>query len=135
MYAHGQPRGVNAFTLAATELLSDSLFMYVCAVHWSCFGHEHTKRAVSPRFLSLRLLGALSCDYDASPPTLVADSRVTCWQGSHRYLAIASLIAYSFYIPMSVMIAPIFVGATAGALVLLGVPMPTCQLARSPCKW
>jgi len=50
VYAHGQPRGVNAFTLVATELLSDSLFMYACALHWSRFGHEHTHVLYRPGF-------------------------------------------------------------------------------------
>ena len=64
----------------------------------------------------LRLLEALSCDYtDPARPTLTADPHILCWQGQHMYMAAASLISFSFFVPVSIMVAPMLMEAPAPA--------------------
>ena len=64
------------------------------------------------RLLCLRLLQALACDYKvAAVPVLVADPAIVCWQGRHRYLAAAALTALCFYVPLSIMVAPMLMEA------------------------
>ena len=98
VYGHGQPRGMLPFAQPIVPLLSDTLFMCVWCCSALCVLPWFTTRSFTPpppppRFISLRLLGALSCDYTSSPPVLVADPDMLCWEGEHRVLAAASFIA------------------------------------------
>ena len=44
-------------------------------------------------------------------PVLYADPTIVCWQGSHKLLGAMSLVAYGFYVPLSIMIAPMLMEA------------------------
>lgn len=71
-------------------LFADTLFMTVCN----------------------KLLTILACSYEPSSLStvttpmghLLADPRVTCWEGEHAMRATIALIAFSYYIPLCVMV-------------------------------
>jgi hypothetical protein len=53
--------------------------------------------------VTFHLVQALVCDSDGY---LLADSSVECWEGDHRWLAAVCLVALTFYVCLSVMLAP-----------------------------
>ena len=53
----------------------------------------------------------LTCVDAGHAIVLASDRSVVCWEGDHSAKALASLISFAFYVPLSVMIAPMFVDA------------------------
>jgi hypothetical protein len=45
-------------------------------------------------------------------PVLFADPSIQCWEGRHKLLGAMCLVAYAFYVPLSIMIAPMLMEAT-----------------------
>jgi len=84
VYKHGQMRYVSTFKKNLLSLLTDGIFMVVCA----------------------RLLSILSCDDSLH---LSNDPSVTCWIGFHSTKAFVSFVAFSYYVPISAMLAPVIV--------------------------
>jgi hypothetical protein len=82
VYGHGKPKNISFFLKTVVGLLTDGLFLVI----------------------SLRLLNVFSCDYSTSPATLFADRAIVCWEGRHKPLAVAALMSYAFYVPLSVMV-------------------------------
>lgn len=74
--------------------------------------------ACGGRLICVRLLEALACDYTIpSSPRLLADPHIVCWTGRHLYMAAASLVALSFFVPLSIMVAPMLMEAPHGMAV------------------
>jgi len=86
VYGHGKPNNISKRVRLVVSVLSDALFLVI----------------------SMQLLAVLACDFDDadSEPTLRAKESVVCWVGEHALLATLSLIAYAFYVPLSIMITP-----------------------------
>ena len=50
-------------------------------------------------------LQGVSCDYSVeSLPVLYADATIACWRGGHAVLGALCLIAFAYYVPLSIMI-------------------------------
>lgn len=86
VYGHGNPNNVGEKMRTVVGIITDGLFLVI----------------------SQQLLDILSCNYDESnsSPTLYVNSSTICWQGNHSIIATIALISYAFYIPLSIMIAP-----------------------------
>ncbi len=86
IYGHGKLKTVNSKISMVIRLLCDSLFLAVCD----------------------KLIMTLSCD---SQGFLRIQPSIECWkkEGGHLFYGTISLILCAFYIPFSVMVAPIFV--------------------------
>ncbi|ETO10181.1 hypothetical protein RFI_27195 [Reticulomyxa filosa] len=69
--------------IKAMKILCDILFLVICD----------------------KLIMLVCCSSDGK---WRVDMDVTCWQGEHKYIASMALIALSYYIPFSIMIAPMF---------------------------
>jgi hypothetical protein len=54
--------------------------------------------------ITLYLLSFLACDYHSSPPTLLLDDTIVCFQGKHKVVALFSLLGIAFYLPTSFLI-------------------------------
>ncbi len=98
VYAHGTPKNLSKGVRIIVALLSDMLFAVVC-VH---------------------LLQMLACDYSSWPPVLRSNRDMECWVGEHRPLAAIALVAFSLYVPLSIMI------GTAVAVVCLSETHAAC---------
>ena len=75
VYGHGNPTNLSSTFQMVVAILTDGLFLVI----------------------SLRLLDALACDYEADLPVLLADTSIVCWEGKHRFLAYMSMTCYAFY--------------------------------------
>lgn len=94
IYGHGDIKNISRGMSVAVSLLSDVLFIIV----------------------TQKLMLVLTCEYPTggdSPPFLKIDPDILCWEGEHTRLASASLVAFSYYLPLSTMIAPMFAEAPA----------------------
>jgi hypothetical protein len=92
VYGHGNPNNISEKMRTIVGIITDGLFLVI----------------------SQQLLDVLSCNYNESNslPTLYINSNMICWQGNHSILATIALICYSFYIPLSIMIAPMLMEAS-----------------------
>ena len=86
VYGHGKPNNISKKMRMVVSILSDALFLVI----------------------SMQLLTALACDFDGvdTEATLRVKESVVCWEGEHALLATLSLMAYAFYVPLSIMITP-----------------------------
>jgi len=89
VYGHGLLKNVSTKITGIVSFLSDAMFMTVCS----------------------QLLSMLSCSYspdfsDYETGALIANPQVQCWTGDHRVKAVLALIAFSYYVPLCVMVAP-----------------------------
>ena len=91
VYGHGNPNNISDNMRLLVATLSDGLFLVI----------------------SLQLLQVFACDYSSadSVATLRADPSIVCWEGQHATLAVAALISYAFYVPLSIMITPMLLEA------------------------
>lgn len=87
IYGHGVLRGVSPLVSVAAAFLSDTLFLVIAN----------------------KLLSPLSC------PALVVENNLKCWQGEHALMSTLSLIALSFYVPLSAMVGPLLAQAEVEA--------------------
>ncbi len=98
VYGHGNPNNISDTKKTLISGLTDGLFLVI----------------------SMRLLDIISCDYtDPSAPTLYTDPSIVCWSSPrHGPLAALALNCYAFYIPLSIMIAPMLLeaGGSAGGV-------------------
>ena len=81
MYGHGVLHRVHPLVQTVTGLLADALLLLVCN----------------------KLLTIVTC---TSAGVVQVLPSMQCWTGSHAVLASCALIAFSFYLPLSSMIAP-----------------------------
>jgi hypothetical protein len=73
--------------------------MRVCAR--SLTSAPYARPVRSPRG---RLQG-VACDYtDPTAPVLYADVTVACWRGTHAVQGALAMIAFAYYVPLSIMI-------------------------------
>jgi len=91
VYGHGILKDVSPKVTGLVSWLSDAMFMTVCS----------------------QLLSMLSCSYssdfsDFNTGALLANPNVQCWTGDHKHKAVLSLISFSYYVPLCVMVAPMF---------------------------
>ena len=93
IYGHGTLKQLSKLSCKVVSLLSDTLFLVVAE----------------------KLILTLCCHRRADVDVLVLDmdDRVVCWQGEHQFYATLNLILIGYYIPMSVMIAPMFAESDA----------------------
>jgi hypothetical protein len=97
VYGHGTPTNISERMRFVVAIISDALFLV----------------------LSFQLLQVISCTYDTSDgsddsnafATLRTESGITCWEGHHAIVATAALVAYAFYVPLSIMITPMLLQA------------------------
>ena len=116
VYGHGKPHRISVVTRTTATLLCDALYLYVGGVPLHVIGVVLT--ASGGRLICVRLLEALACDYTIpSSPRLLADPHIVCWTGRHLYMAAASLVALSFFVPLSIMVAPMLMEAPHGMVV------------------
>ncbi|KJE93148.1 hypothetical protein, variant [Capsaspora owczarzaki ATCC 30864] len=97
-YGHGTPRHVSPAIASITAILSDGLFLFV------------TEKLLAVVACSAPL-DEIAAIVPASPPVhlyLTSFPTAVCWDDSHSVLAVIALIAYSFYVPLSIMISPMF---------------------------
>lgn len=89
VYGHGILKNVSGLTSSIISFLSDTLFMIVCN----------------------KLLTMIACIYSDPGTTgiLEADTKILCWQGTHPTTAFLALVGFSYYIPLCVMISPMFI--------------------------
>jgi hypothetical protein len=59
--------------------------------------------------IAFQLVRVLTCIEVGDEVVLLADNTVVCWEGSHQTLAIAAASGLSFYISLSVMLAPLII--------------------------
>ena len=85
VYAHGNPLNIPKPVRESVGVLSDALFMVVC-VHL------------------LEMLACRSDDGSDGRLYLIADPTMECWTGRHATLSVIALIAYSVYVPLSIML-------------------------------
>ena len=58
----------------------------------------------TPRYV-IDVPKGVSCDYSVEPwPVLYADPTIACWRGGHAVLGALCLIAFAYYVPLSIMI-------------------------------
>jgi len=81
VFGHGKARWVGWVSKGLVALLSDVLYLTV----------------------TFHLVQALVCDREGN---LLSDSSITCWEGQHLCTAAAALTALTFYVCLSVMLAP-----------------------------
>lgn len=61
--------------------------------------------------VAFQLVRVLTCVQVGDEVVLLADTEVQCWKGNHLPLAMASAIGLSFYISLSVMLAPLIIAS------------------------
>ena len=91
VYSHGEPRQMGRRLTSVVGLLSDGLFLFVVA----------------------SLLGVLGCEPSSVPGmyVLVQNSGMVCWEGQHEVWAIVTLVCLAYYVPTSILLSPMFMGA------------------------
>lgn len=89
VYAHGKPKQVPQNIKRIVLLLADAAFLSI----------------------TFQLLQSLACEWDEGKQKslLQIDKSVECWTGNHAVMASIALICLSYYIPLSVMLAPVLV--------------------------
>eukprot|EP01083_Nonionella_stella_P136672 416004_1 len=90
IYGHGTLKNLSAFSCKIVSLLSDTMFLIICE----------------------KLIILISCTSPSDSELHVSYLRVSddvmCWEGKHQLYATINLILIGYYIPISVMIAPMF---------------------------
>ena len=93
VYGHGKPNNLSKGMRLVVTLLSDTLFMVI----------------------SMQLLTALACDTvpdsGNTRSTLRSKESVECWEGEHAILSTCAMMAFAFYVPLSIMITPMLLEA------------------------
>ena len=93
VYGHGKPNNISKRMRLFVSLLSDTLFLVI----------------------SMQLLTVLACDTvpdsGGERATLRAKESVECWEGEHALLSTCAMMAYAFYVPLSIMITPMLLEA------------------------
>ena len=93
IYGHGTLKNLSKFSCKIVSLLSDTLFLVVAE--------------------KLILVLCCTASDDSGAAHLSMDDSVVCWEGEHQLYATLNLILIGYYIPMSVMIAPMFAESDA----------------------
>jgi hypothetical protein len=88
LYGHGNPKAVPPLLCTVVQLLCDTLFFSVVG----------------------NLGMSLSCFVDGQAHVTAAPS-VQCWGAAHRASMTASLVAFGFFVPLSIMVAPVLAEA------------------------
>lgn len=66
-----------------------------------------------------KLLTTLACTYTPNGPFLIANSSDVCWHGNHVYQSFLAMASFAYYVPLCVMIAPMFIESESEKKVLL----------------
>lgn len=88
IYGHGTLENVSIISCKIVSLLSDTLFLIICE----------------------KIILVLCCSYNVDSKTShwTVDQEVVCWEGNHKLHATLSLVLIGYYVPISVMIAPMW---------------------------
>lgn len=117
VYGHGLLKNVSSKITGVVAFLSDAMFMTICS----------------------QLLSMLSCSYSSefssfNTGALLANPSIQCWTGSHQPKAVLALLAFSYYVPLCVMVAPMFMSTDPEKKVGLVPNRTTDQLGRPVCR-